>query len=178
MAIKFKTEFLHILFARDLIILLKLLLLCLINKLIPILGQPFLLFIFVRLCYKLNLTLATTMSQPFNHARRKFICHFLGKCLFHEIHTIFKTVTFSALFDGRNNHIHPCSSLKDWQFVKHTGFFPLFHYLTTNFMFCNQNAFTLLSFSTLNFFRDCVIDKQTFGGKIFSFQSLKWPHNG
>ena len=123
MAIKFKTEFLHIIFVRDLIILLKLILLCLINKLMPILGQSFLLFIFLRLCYKLNLTLVTTMSQAFNHARRKFICHFLGKCHFHAIHTIFKTAIFSALFDGRNNHIHPCSSLHDWQLVKQTSWF-------------------------------------------------------
>ena len=56
--------------------------------------------------------------------------------------------------------------------------FRLFCYLTTNFIFCYQNAFSLLSFSILNFFRDCVIDKQSFGGKIFGFQSLKWPHNG
>ena len=49
MAIEFKTEFLQIIVVRDMIILLKLILLCKINKLIPILEQPFLLFIFVRL---------------------------------------------------------------------------------------------------------------------------------
>ena len=48
---------------------------------------------------------------------------YLPKCLFHTIHTIFKTAIFSALLDTRNNHIHRCSSLKDWQFVKHIVFF-------------------------------------------------------
>ena len=123
MALTFKTEFLQMIFVRDLIILLKLILLCKVNRLIPILGQPFLLFIFVRLCYKLNLSLATTMSQPFNHARLKFIGHFLGKCLFPCHSHDFQNAIFSALFDRRNNHIHQCSSLQDWQFVKHTVLF-------------------------------------------------------
>ena len=56
--------------------------------------------------------------------------------------------------------------------------FRLICFLTANTMFCFQNKFTLLCFSIFNFFLDCVIHKQSFGGKIIGFQSLKWPHNG
>ena len=57
MTIKFKVEFLQIKFVGDLIILLRLILLCKVYKLISILGQRLLLFMFVRLWYKFNLTL-------------------------------------------------------------------------------------------------------------------------
>ena len=118
------------------------------------------------------------MSQPFNHARLKFICHFLGKCLFHTPYHShdFQNAIFSVLFDRRNNHIHQCSSLQDWQFVKHTVLFSVDLFPHTMFYF--QNKFTLLCFSIFNFFLDCMIHKQSFGGKIIGFLSLKWPHNG
>ena len=124
MAIKFKTEFLQMIFVRDLIILLKLILLCLINKLIPILGQPFILFIYLR-GFDTNQILPWQQRchNPSTMRDSRLICHFLGKCLFHAIHTIFKAAIFSALFDRRNNYIHPCSSRQDWQFVKHTILF-------------------------------------------------------
>ena len=51
-------------------------------------------------------------------------------------------------------------------------------FLAANTKFCFQSKFTFLCFLLFNFFLDCVIHKQSFGGKIIGFQSLKWPHNG
>ena len=56
--------------------------------------------------------------------------------------------------------------------------FRLICFLAANTKFCFQSKFTFLCFLLFNFFLDCVIHKQSFGGKIIGFQSLKWPHNG
>ena len=143
------------------------------------LSQPLLLFIFVRLLYKLNLTLATTMSQPFNHARLKFICHFLGKCLFHMPFTRFsKLQSFLLCFTEEAITSTHVAASKTGNLLSRLSCFRLICFLTANTTCCYLNKFTLLCFSIFNFFLDCVIHKQSFGCKIIGFQSLKWPHNG
>ena len=118
------------------------------------------------------------MSQPFNHARLKFICHFLGKCLFHAIHTIFKTQSFLLCLIEETITSTNVAASKTGNILSILSCFRLICFLAANTKFCFQSKFTFLCFLLFNFFLDCVIHKQSFGGKIIGFQSLKWPHNG
>ena len=119
------------------------------------------------------------MSQPFNHVRLKFICHFLGKCLFHTPFTTFsKLQSFLLYFTEETIASTHVAASKTGNLLSILSCFRLIFFLAANTKFCFQNKFTLLCFSIFNFFLDCVIHKQSFGGKIIGFQSLKWPHNG
>ena len=96
----------------------------------------------------------------------------------HVIHTIFKTQSSLLCLIEETITSTNVAASKTGNLLSILSCFRLICFLTANTMFYFQNKFTLLCFSIFNFFLDCVIHKQSFGGKIIGFQSLKWPHNG
>ena len=89
------------------------------------------------------------MSQPFNHVRLKFICHFLGKCPFHAIHTIFKTQSFLLCLKEETITSTLVAASKTGNLLSRLSCFRLICFLTANTMFCFQNKLLCFVFRFL-----------------------------